>query len=120
MVNRELNQEIGRRIALQRQKAGLTQEAVAEALGIGNEAVSRLERGTVAASVPRMMELATLFGCQTGDFFMEQSVVVQDQAAEISALLVRVNPEARKFVMEQVRHTIQWLEQQEKLNQKSV
>ena len=51
---------------------------------------------------------------------MERSVVVQDQAAEISALLVRVNPEARKFVMEQVRHTVQWLEQQEKLNQKSV
>ena len=113
MGNKDLNQEIGRKIALQRQKAGMTQEAVAEALTIGNEAVSRLERGTVAASVPRLMELAQLFGCQTGDFFMEQSELVQDQAAEISALLSRLSPEARKFVMEQFRHTVQWLEAQE-------
>ena len=112
--NKELNQEIGRRIATQRQKAGMTQEAVAEALGIGNEAVSRLERGTVAASVPRLMELAALFGCRTGDFFMEQSVLLSEQSSEITELLSRISPEARRFVLEQLRHSIQWLETQEK------
>lgn len=114
MNNRRLNQIIGQKIAIQRQKAGMTQEAVAEALNVGNEAISRLERGTVAASVPRLMELAELFNCQTGVFFLEQSKLVQDQVAEIQVLLSRVNSENRKFALEQLRHTVSWLEKQEK------
>lgn len=97
-----------------RQQAGLTQEAVAEALNLGNEAVSRLERGTVAASVPRLMELAALFGCRTTDFFLEESHQPNDLSIEIEKLLNRVGPEARKFAIEQLRHTILWLETQEK------
>ena len=112
--NQHLNQEIGKKIALQRQKAGMTQDAVAEALGLGSEAVSRLERGTVAASVPRLMELATLFGCQTSDFFLEYSTLPSDQAAKISNLLNRISPEGQKFVLEQLRHSVSFIEQQEK------
>jgi len=36
---------VGRAISKQRIRCGLTQEEVAERLGVGNEAVSRIERG---------------------------------------------------------------------------
>lgn len=112
MSSHELNQKIGQRIAVLRLKAGMTQAAVAEALDIGNEAVSRLERGLVEASVPRLMALAKLFGCKTGDFFLDNSMLIQDQAAEIQALLNRVNPVARRFAVEQLRHFVEWQESQ--------
>lgn len=114
MSNDDLNQRIGQRIAMQRLKAGMTQESIAEALGISSESVSRLERGTVAASVPRLMELAELLGCRTGDFFLENSTLIQDQITEIQELLNRITPEGRKFILEQLRHSIAWVERVEK------
>ena len=47
---------IGRAIAKKRTEKGLTQEDVAEKLNIGNEAVSRIERGTVIPNVVRLIE----------------------------------------------------------------
>jgi transcriptional regulator with XRE-family HTH domain len=49
---------VGKAIAARRQEAGLTQEQVAEQLKIGNEAVSRMERGLVMPTVARLLELA--------------------------------------------------------------
>ena len=41
---------VGRAISKQRIRCGLTQEEVAERLGVGNEAVSRIERGVATSS----------------------------------------------------------------------
>ena len=39
-----LAEAVGRAIAKQRMRCGMTQDEVAEILGVGNEAVSRIER----------------------------------------------------------------------------
>ncbi|MGA4815312.1 helix-turn-helix domain-containing protein [Pseudomonas aeruginosa] len=44
-----LAEAVGRAIAKQRMRCGMTQDEVAEILGVGNEAVSRIERGIIAA-----------------------------------------------------------------------
>ena len=54
---------IGAAIAQERLKAALTKETVAQALGIGPKAVSRIERGLVLPSLARLMDFAELFGC---------------------------------------------------------
>ncbi|WP_233118502.1 helix-turn-helix domain-containing protein [Aggregatibacter actinomycetemcomitans] len=54
----EINKRIGKAIAKQRQQSGYTQEQVAEMLEIGNEAVSRIERGLIMPNVVRLIELA--------------------------------------------------------------
>ena len=69
-----LARSIGQAIAHRRSLAELTQEEVAEKLGLGNEAVSRLERGKATLSVVRLMELAELFGCEAADLLTETSV----------------------------------------------
>ena len=107
-----LRQKLGQRIACERKKVGMTQASVAEALGIGNEAVSRLERGLVDTPVSRLMQFAELFGCTTQDFFLEQSTLMQDQTTEIQALLNRANPAGRRFAIEQLRRFIEFQENQ--------
>lgn len=64
--DKELVRFVGKAIASRRVQAGLTQEEVAEVLGIGNEAVSRMERGTVMPTVGRLVALAEIFGCGVG------------------------------------------------------
>lgn len=72
---------IGARLARQRQDAGLTQEEVAERLGVGNEAVSRMERGVATPTVVRIFEFAELYGCRVDHLLMEASDREIDQAA---------------------------------------
>ena len=82
-----LTRTVGRAIARHRQRAGLTQEQVAERLGIGNEAVSRIERGVVMPTVARLVELAGIFGCDVADLLTETSHRSDDQAQYLSRLL---------------------------------
>jgi transcriptional regulator with XRE-family HTH domain len=78
---------VGRAISRQRMHCGLTQEEVAERLGIGTEAVSRIERGIVIPNIARLLELAEIFGCGAADLLGEVSPLADDQARRISRLL---------------------------------
>ena len=94
-----LARSIGQAIAHRRSLAELTQEEVAEKLGLGNEAVSRLERGKATLSVVRLMELAELFGCEAADLLTETSVRVDDQARQLQQLLTRLNSDDRSLIV---------------------
>ena len=67
----EINRRIGRAIAQYRQQSGLTQEQVAEKLQIGNEAVSRMERGLIMPNVVRLLELAEIFDCTAAELLAD-------------------------------------------------
>lgn len=99
---KHLSPAIGRAIARQRVKRGLTQEEVAERLGVGNEAVSRIERGVVTPNIERLVQFAALFGCETIELLTEASSNPDDQAAHIRGLLATLTPEDRQLVLEWV------------------
>lgn len=99
---KRLAEVVGRAIARQRTRAGLTQEEVAERLGVGNEAVSRIERGIVIPNIARLFELAAIFGCEAAELLTESSPRPDDQAARISRLLTPLDPADRHLVMEMV------------------
>lgn len=80
---REIGLAIAERLAEARQNAGLTQEQVAERLGIGNEAVSRMERGATAPTIARLFEFAELYGCRVDRLIIDSSDREIDQAATI-------------------------------------
>ena len=63
----KLAREIGQTIAKYRQQAGLTQEQLAEKLGVGNETVSRIERGVILPSLVRLSDIADHLNCRTED-----------------------------------------------------
>jgi transcriptional regulator with XRE-family HTH domain len=95
---------VGQAIARQRVRNGLTQEEVAERLGVGNEAVSRIERGVVMPNIARLLELAAIFGCDAAELLTEASSHPNDQATRISRLLATLAPADRQLLMD-------WIEQ---------
>ena len=90
---------VGQAIARQRTRAGLTQEEVAERLGVGNEAVSRIERGIVIPNIARLFELAEIFGCEAAELLAESSPRPVDQAVHITRLLASLTPGDRQLMM---------------------
>ncbi|WP_176316819.1 helix-turn-helix domain-containing protein [Burkholderia vietnamiensis] len=90
---------VGQAIASRRVAAGLSQERIAEALGITREAVSRMETGIAVPSVVRLAELAEIFDCTMEDLLTRASNRKQDQAATIMALLNRLADEKREMLM---------------------
>lgn len=91
---------VGKAIAKQRIASGLTQEKVAEQLGIGLEAVSRMERGAVIPTVVRLFELADIFACDAADLLTEASSRSSDQASHLNRLLSRLSTGDRTMLLE--------------------
>jgi transcriptional regulator with XRE-family HTH domain len=97
-----LAKQIGHCIAKRRQAANLTQYQVAESLGIGYEAVSRMERGVSIPTVVRLAELADVFNCGIQELIIESSTRVEDQSEQIRSMLIQLNDEDRKMILETV------------------
>lgn len=97
-----LARDVGAAIARKRGELGLTQDQVSEALGIGPEAVSRIERGVVLPSLPRLVELGELFQCSVEYFLGKNTGLVDDSARIISERLKQLSREDRRYVLELV------------------
>ncbi|MEW6343168.1 MAG: helix-turn-helix transcriptional regulator [Pseudomonadota bacterium] len=91
---------VGRAIAKQRIASELTQENVAELLGIGLEAVSRMERGVVIPTVVRLFELADIFECEAADLLTEASIRSSDQASHLNRVLSQLSAADRTMLLE--------------------
>lgn len=59
---RALNQLIGSNIKREREKAGMTQEKLAEIINLGVKSLSAVERGTVGASVSTLRRICRALG----------------------------------------------------------
>lgn len=104
-----INQRLGKTIAKKRKAAGYTQEEVAEHLGIGPEAFSRIERGKVGASVAKLFELATLFDCGVETFLVEGSRRTSEQAERMARLLAGLSSADRQLMVNLVDRLAQRL-----------
>lgn len=83
----EINKRIGKTIARYRQQSGYTQEQVAEILQIGNEAVSRLERGLIMPNIARLIELAEIFECTASDLIADSSPRLFDKTHHVHLMI---------------------------------
>lgn len=100
---------VGLAIAKQRMLRELTQEQVAEQLGIGGEAVSRIERGIVMPNIERLMQFAEIFGCEAADLLTQASPRSEDQAVRISQMLNQLTDADRQLVLELIERLTQRL-----------
>ena len=106
---KKLADVVGRAIARQRIRSKLSQEEVAEKLGVGSEAVSRIERGKVMPNIERLAELAMIFGCETAELLTEGSSRPEDQARRLHDLLATLNTNDRQLVMGLVESLVERL-----------
>jgi transcriptional regulator with XRE-family HTH domain len=104
-----IRRSIGQSIARARQDADLTQETVAERLGIGPEAISRLERGVGSVTAERLVVLAEMFGCRSDQLLLAASQRTEDQAGALWSMLEGLSAEDRDFILSHVDHLVSHL-----------
>lgn len=100
---RELARRFGSELARRREAAGMTQEEAAYRMRIGNQAVSRLERGAVMPSFKRVFEFAGLFECRVDKLVLAASDRQADQAVVFSEIMAGLDSEDRDEIMAIVR-----------------
>lgn len=91
MQKKPLNVEIGARIQLSRERAGLTQEQLAEAIDRSPQFISTIERGVAGPSLETVVLLCTTLGT-TADWLLLGQQKTPD-AASVTAKLSRLSPE---------------------------
>ncbi|MGX2955789.1 helix-turn-helix domain-containing protein [Ursidibacter arcticus] len=106
--NQQVMQTIGRAIAKYRQASGLTQAQLAEILGIGNDAVSRMERGTTIPTITRLLELSEIFQCEIADLVTDTSYRAVDQARVLEKLLAQLEDVERAELLLLIEKMIDW------------
>src|SRR2546421_8909433 len=68
-----VERKLGRRIAVERQLAGLSQADLAERLGLEPETLSRLETGNAMPSLARIETIAETLGIEVRELFRFRS-----------------------------------------------
>jgi transcriptional regulator with XRE-family HTH domain len=109
MQKASLVKSIGKAISLKRTASGLSQENVAEALGISREAVSRMETGVAVPTVVRLAELAEIFNCGIEELLTEASNRQLDQARQITDLLDGLTEQNRAMLLNVIKQIIDGL-----------
>lgn len=104
-----IRKAIGHAVSRARQDAGMTQEEVAERLGIGPEAVSRMERGVGSITAERLVVLAEMFGCRSDRLLLGASDRADDQAEAIGQMLGGLPSEDRRFILDTVERLSSFL-----------
>lgn len=82
---------------------------MAERLGIGNEAVSRIERGIVIPNIERLQAFAGIFDCEAAELLTEVSSRPDDQANRISRLITPLNHDDRQLIVDLVKRLVERL-----------
>lgn len=70
--------KIGERIRKLRSIKGLTQENVAEELGINSSSYSKIERGETDANASRLLQIAKVLGVNATQFFEDSLLSVNE------------------------------------------
>ena len=93
---------LGKRIASARLNADMTQQQLAELLGVGDEAVSRIERGAVMLTLPKLFDIAQALRMRVEELLLAASPRANDQAMAISNHIDHLSPVDRQFVIQLV------------------
>ncbi|WP_429403352.1 helix-turn-helix domain-containing protein [Paraburkholderia sp. MM5482-R1] len=98
MNEQKTAKHLGRALAAARADAKLTQEQVAEHLGVFVETVSRFERGAHWPTIPRLLELADLYKIPVSTLLTRASDRPTDVSLEIAEQLERLSSDDRAWV----------------------
>jgi transcriptional regulator with XRE-family HTH domain len=97
---------VGENIARRRRFLGLTQVQLAERLNIGQDALSRMEKGTISPKIARLRDFAAALRCGPADFFRETGSDAEESAAALAELIGPLPPHARDAVLRIVRECV--------------
>ncbi|MFM0553580.1 helix-turn-helix transcriptional regulator [Paraburkholderia sediminicola] len=89
---------IGQAILRERTARELTQEQLAELVGVEQETISRFERGLVLPPLPRLIRLADIFELSLEALLRGTTNRTEDVASDIAQMLGQLDDDGRDFV----------------------
>lgn len=95
-----LAKKIGKAIADRRKAVSLTQDELAQKLGVGLEAISRMERGQIMPSITRLVEVAEALECPVQDLLLLGSDRIMDFGIKLAGKLSQLSPQDRDMVLD--------------------
>lgn len=107
--SRQFIKAVGKAIAAQRARAGLTQGQVAERLGVEKETISRMETGVIQPTLSRLHQFSVLFNCPVHHFFWTDQGGPDTQADTIADMLRNLPEEKRTSVVRLVAEMVRVL-----------
>jgi transcriptional regulator with XRE-family HTH domain len=96
---------VGENIARRRRSLGLTQEQLAERLNIGQNALSRMEKGAISPKTARLRDFAAILQCSPADLFREAEPDAGELTAILAELIGPLPPHARQAIVRIVRES---------------
>ncbi len=96
---KKLAKRLGALIAARRKSLGLTQGELAEAVGIEQESMSRIETGIITTSLSRLLSLADALDCSLETLLRPASNRQQDQSLVMEGLLDGLDEAERAFAV---------------------
>ena len=103
MREKKLPEIIGKAIAFRRRAVGMTQETLADILGIAPDTLSRMENGRFAPKMGRLRDIAAALHCSVTDLFREADEKTADRASTIAEILKPLPDEAQAALVELMR-----------------
>lgn len=98
--------EIGQRIRRLRKAQGLSQEQLAERIGISTTHMSHIETGNTKLSLPVLVNISQILHATTDELLFEDCTNQKQIAlAEISAVLEGCTPQQAKIISEIIKGT---------------
>ena len=106
MYTKSLAKIIGDNIACRRRELGVTQMVLAEQLGIGQDALSRMERGMISPKISRLRDFAAVLECSVASLFREQRDDMDAHVAELAELLLPLEQQERDTILRVMREIV--------------
>ncbi len=97
-----LAKSVGRAVSAKRKEKGFTQAQIAEKIGVESETISRIERGTNFAPLPRLAKIADALGCSLADLLRDGSHRISDRLQSLDAQFQGLSDSDAKFVFETI------------------
>lgn len=97
--DRQVAKVFGTIIAEKRKVLGMSQELLAEYVGITQESLSRMEKGLIAPRFERLQRFADALQCSISDLFQTQCTV-NDRAAVIEKLIATLPDSKQSEIIE--------------------
>lgn len=99
----KLAARLGGAVAAARKERGLSQEVLAERIGVSKNFIGLVERGQSFPSVPLLADLSTVLGLSLDRVLLEEAVPAERWTSKTAALLDAVAPEFRDLAVGYLR-----------------
>lgn len=90
---------VGENIVSRRRLRNLTQEKLAELVGVGQQSLSRMENGRIEPQFDRLQKIADAVHCSVHEFFQKPADGIAEKAATIKDIIAPLSTAAQAVVI---------------------